>query len=164
MATSIEYFNKMLGNPNIQAALKTIRFCEGTLAEDGYAYMFTSSPKNDLRITDFAQHPNRVITASGISSTAAGAYQILKRTDDELNKTYGFTDFQPHTQDLKCVALLDRRDVLNSVANGFFLQEKVMSKLSQEWASMPFSRYGQPTKSMQQVREYYLSVGGKIGA
>ncbi len=163
MATSITYLESMLLNPNIQAALKTIRFCEGTSAPDGSSYIFGSSPKNKLRFTDFSKHPNDRQSHNGISSTASGAYQILKKTDDMLNATYGFTDFTPYTQDLKCCAILDRIGVLKSVANGLMLQETVMTKLSGQWASLPLSLYGQPIKSMADVRTVYTANGGGIG-
>jgi len=35
-----------------------------------------------------------------------------------------------------------------------------MSKLSYEWASLPPGRYGQPNKSMTQMRSTYCAAAG----
>lgn len=163
MATSIQFLESLLTNPNIKAALASIRHCEGTSAPDGYNYIFGSSPRNKLRFKGYDKHPNNLQIHNGIRSTAAGAYQILYRTDCELNEKYGFTDFSPRTQDLKCLALFDRRDVLIPVSKGLMLQDKVMTELSKEWASLPLSIYGQPTHSMADVRKVYMGSGGLIG-
>ncbi len=163
MATSISYLEALLDNPNIKAALATIRHTEGTEAADGYNYIFGSSPRNGLRFTGFATHPNNMQRHNGISSTAAGAYQILNQTYKDLCEKYGFKTFEPHDQDLMCLALFDRRGLLNAIAKGLMLQDKVMSELSCEWASLPYSKYGQPTHSIADVRKVYLENGGSIG-
>lgn len=162
MATSIDFLEKMLANANVQAALKVIRYTECKDTPDCYQYVFGSSPNNKLRFTDFSKHPDNLQKHNGISSTAAGAYQILKRTYDELCATYKFTDFTPHTQDLMCCALFDRRGVLAAISKGKFLSEEVMGALSEEWASLPYSSYGQPTHSIADVRTKYLENGGSF--
>lgn len=162
MATSIAYLGQMLQNTNIQAALATIRHTEGTSADDGYFYVFGSSPHNTLRFTG-EDHPNDHQVHNGITSTAAGAYQILHGTYDDLCKKYGFTDFTPHSQDLMCLAIFDMIGVLNAVGKGLILQDEVMTKLSQQWASLPYATYGQPTHTIAAVREVYTAAGGSIG-
>jgi len=163
MATSKEFLETMLQNENVQAALKCIRHTEGTSADDGYNYIFGSSPNNDLRFADMSQHPNDKQTHNKITSTAAGAYQILYSTYADLCEKYGFTDFEPHTQDLMCCAIFDLINVLTAVSKGLLLSEAVMTKISNQWASMPYSKYGQPTHTIADVREFYLSVGGTLG-
>lgn len=162
MATSISYLEKMLENKDIQAALSVIRHTEGTSAKDGYFYIFGSTPTNTLRFNDFAKHPNILKVFNGISSTAAGAYQILYKTYLELCERYGFRDFLPRTQDLMAIALFDELNVLTLVATGYMLREDVMKKLANTWASLPFSPYGQPTHTLADVTAVYEGNGGAV--
>lgn len=162
MATSIAYLKQMRLNPNIQAAITTIRTTEGTLAEDGYYYLFGSSPKNNIRFKDLSKHPSIIQRHNNISSTAAGIGQILYATYGKLCKIYGFTDFSKETQELMIIALFDDRNTLNDIADGYFFREDVIRKLSMVWASLPKSQYGQPTHSMLSCIEYYTKAGGVI--
>jgi len=164
MATSIEFLKNMLSNSNIQAALKTIRMTECNDAPECYQYLFGSTVNNDIRFTDYSKHPNSMQVHNGIDSTAAGAYQILYRTYNELCQKYGFDgSFDPAAQDLMAVAIFDEIGVLMSVSKGLMLQEDVMTKLALQWASLPYSRYNQNPKTIAQVRAIYLAAGGSIG-
>jgi len=163
MATSKDYLEKMLLNPNVQAVIKTIRKTEGTSAADGYGYLFGSTPHNNIRFTDFSKHPNNHQIHNGINSTAAGIAQILYKTYVDLCEKYGFTDFEPHTQELMFCALFDQINVLGDVAKGLYLRDTVQSKIGTIWASQPMSKYGQPTHSIADCREYYLQSGGQVG-
>lgn len=165
MPTSINYLKQMLLNKNIQAAMKTVRHTEGTTDEGGYKYLFGSSPSNSIRFQDFSTHPNIQQNLNGYKSTAAGAYQILHPTYVGLLKTYGIKDgFTPADQDLLFVAILDSVGVLNDVSKGYMFRDDVMSKLSSQWASLPFSNSGQPKHSIADVRKYYIDGGGVIGS
>jgi len=163
MATSIEYLEQSLANPNVKAVIDTIRHTEGTSAPDGYGYLFGSTPNNTLRFTDFSTHPNNHQIHNGINSTAAGIGQILYGTYTDLCTKYGFTDFEPHTQELMFCALFDQINVLGALTKGFYLRDDIQSKIGTIWASQPMSKYGQPTHSIADVRAFYLSVGGCIG-
>jgi len=166
MATSIGYLKGMLLDTDIKAVLRTIRRGEGTIAPDGYSYLFGSSPKNNRRFTDFSTHPNQrfTFTINGVTNitSAAGAYQILKKTFDTLCFKYGFKDFTPQTQDLMALALFDTRGCLKAVADGNFFDPEIMDRLNNEWASLPMAGYGQPEKSMDQVKRWYIMEGGII--
>ncbi len=164
MATSITYLKKMLLNPNVKAAITTIRTTEGTLAADGHFYLYGSSPRNKLRFTDLSKHPNSKQTHNGITSTAAGIGQILYGTYVNLCKIYKFTDFSLETQELMIVALFDDCNTLRDIANGYMFREDVLRKLSNIWASLPLSRHGQPTHSVAETRGYYTKAGGVIGS
>lgn len=131
----------------VQAALRTIRFCEGT-AGDGYRMMFGGK-----LFDSFADHP-RVATkftlaGKQLTSTAAGAYQFLSRTWDEAKNALGLTDFSPINQDRAAVWLIWRRKALDQILNGDF--EGAIRKLNLEWASLPGSPYGQPVKTLEAV-------------
>ncbi len=162
MATSLEFLKMANGNAFIKAAQKTIRTTEGTNTPDGYNYLFGSSPKNDIRFSGYATHPNILETENGYSTTAAGAYQILSNTFVELCNEYGFTDFSPATQDLMFCALLDQKNCLQKVVNGYFMTTTVQTLLGEIWASLPLSPYGQPTHTLIQVADIYKQNGGEI--
>lgn len=144
---------------NIKAFLQTIQFTEGTyLKANPYAVLFGGST-----FSDFSTHPNvrvpfhnplRSTPGNNDYSTAAGAYQILKGTDDSLGG--GF--FDPETQDLKGVELIKRRGAYNDILNDDI--ETAARKLSPEWASMPYSTSGQPKKSLTKVKSVYEAAKG----
>lgn len=164
MATSIDFLKNMITNSNVIAALKTIRTTECNDAPECYQYLFGSTVNNDIRFTDYSKHPNNLQTHNGISSTAAGAYQILYRTYTELVTKYGFDgSFDPAAQDLLAVAIFDEIGVLTAVSKGLMLQDTVLNKISNQWASIPDNSYGQNPKTVAQVREIYLAAGGSIG-
>jgi len=147
-----------LEQPNVQAFLRVIRAGEGTTDADGYRRMFGGA-----HFDSFADHPRVVHTfklkkGGSLSSSAAGAYQFLERTWDELVAEYGFSDFTPKTQDLAAVALLVRRKALADIIAGRF--QKAVRKCNREWASLPESPYGQPTKTMDQAVAIYADHGG----
>lgn len=152
-------FDKILADGNIQAFLQVIRKGEGTLGDDGYRTHFGGS-----LFDSFADHPRRVISAglgkNKYSSSAAGAYQFLTRTWDGLVKKYGFPDFSPASQDKGAVALIAGRNALNDVIAGRI--ETAINKCNKEWASLPGSPYGQPTKTMDQALETYRLAGGYL--
>lgn len=157
----------MLLNKNIQAALMTIRKCEGTSAPDGYRYIFGSTPTNTVRFNDFSTHPNikkdyTDKAGKKIITTAAGAYQIIYRTYNMLCRAYGFKDFEPRTQDLMALALFDAEGVLNAVAAGKFFDINVLDGLNDQWASLPGAGYNQPEKSIAAVKNFYLTSGGEV--
>jgi muramidase (phage lysozyme) len=147
----------LLDDANVRAFLAVIRAGEGTADEAGYRRHFGG------RLFDsFADHPRVSITAGlgrhQYTSTAAGAYQFLARTWDGLVRQYGFDDFEPATQDIAAVALIDGRKALDDVLAGRFAQ--AVAKCAREWASLPGSPYGQPTRTMAQAEEVYRLAGG----
>jgi muramidase (phage lysozyme) len=167
MATSIAYLEQMLQNKNIQAAVMAIRKCEGTAMQDGYRYLFGSTPSNATRFNDFSTHPNikkQYTDKAGktITTSAAGAYQITHPTYEGLCDTYGFKDFTPHTQDLMAVALFDQANVLKAVAEGRFFEPKVLDALNNIWASLPGAGYNQPERSLVIVKGFYTTAGGEV--
>lgn len=148
-----------LSNANLQAFLRMIRYAEGTASPNGYRTLFGG------RLFDgYADHPRIAVTATvggaSITSTAAGAYQILARTWDGIKRAAGVSDFSPASQDRAAAALIRRRGALNDVLGGRF--EAAVAKCAEEWASLPGSPYGQPRKTMQQVTAAYTGAGGWI--
>jgi hypothetical protein len=114
----------------------------------------------------FADHPKKVIerTLGGrpIASSAAGRYQFLARTWASLVLQHSFPDFSPPWQDAGAVALIAGRGALQDVRAGRL--DAAVKKLAPEWASLPGAPYGQPVKSMEFVRAFYLRAGGRLDA
>lgn len=151
-----------LTHSNVQAFLDTLRYCEGTPDEDGYRRMFGGK-----LFDSFDKHPGEARTATfkgglTVTSTAAGAYQYLLRTWTGVATQYGFADFSPKNQDLGAVALILGRKALDDVIAGRF--EEAVRKCNKEWASLPGSPYGQPVKTMAQIRQVYEAHGGTYAA
>ena len=151
--------DEALENPNIAAILASIRWAEGTADPDGYRRHFGGE-----LFESFADHPRRVITAlSGgreIKSTAAGAYQFLEGTWDDVAPRIGASDFSPYWQDRAAVYLIKRRGALDDAASGRF--HEALAKLRQEWASLPGAGYGQPEKSAEALARVYADNGGNF--
>lgn len=134
-------YDVTLQNPNVQAFLALIRHCEGA----GYTTLFGGES-----FEDFSQHPNKAIRkqlgGEWLTSTAAGAYQFLKRTWDECAKALELEDFSPPNQDRAALYLIERRRALPAVMEGDWTT--ALERCNREWASLPGSPYGQPTKSL----------------
>lgn len=158
---------------NIKAFLKVIQFSEGTLKNlNPYAVTFGFS----FVIRDFSDHPANLGTwqggklsnstcanagqPSGCVSTAAGAYQIIRPTWNAIKKAYPNIRFNSEGQDKGAIHLITKRKALADLENGKFYD--AIAKLNKEWASLPGSPYGQPTKKMQDLVKVYTDNGGVI--
>lgn len=138
---------------NIRAFLIMIQYAEGTYGKDGYKKLYGGSSFND-----FAKHPNSPQTKWGITSTAAGAYQILNKTWLELQSKLGLTDFSPVNQDKAAIELIRRRKALDDVYAGRF--KEAIAKCRKEWASLPGAGYGQNEKNIQNLMAVIKVAGG----
>lgn len=143
----------VLSNANLRAFLRVIRVGEGTADEAGYRRIFGGQ-----LFESFADHPRVRITKSGITSTAAGAYQFLASTWDETKSMMGLSDFSPGSQDLGAVGRIAARGALEDVMAGRFAL--AVAKCAKEWASLPGSPYGQPTISHAKAAQIYAAAGG----
>lgn len=148
-----------LSNANLQAFLRMIRYAEGTASANGYRMLFGGG-----LFEGYDDHPRTPVTATlggkRITSTAAGAYQFLERTWDDIKRAAGVSDFSPESQDRAAAALIRRRGALADVYAGRF--SEAVRKCAREWASLPGSPYGQPVKTMAQVTAAYQGAGGWI--
>ena len=138
---------------NPKAMLETIAFAEGTAGSCGQDGYNTGFAFNCFRSCN--AHPNTVWRSSGYASSAAGRYQFLSATWKGL----GYTSFSPGNQDRGALKLIERRKVTLPDGRALTATEmsNAMKKLSYEWASLPGSPYGQPTKSLSAVRAKYCS-------
>jgi len=135
-----------------RALLDTIAYTEGTAGScenDGYDTGFGYNC-----FASCASHPHTVWG----NSSAAGRYQFLDFTWDGLGKS----DFGPRNQDIAAMDLVRRRGV--TIPQDRPLDEEefeaAMRKLGYEWASLPFSPYGQPVKTLEDTRAHYCAFAG----
>lgn len=145
----------LLENVNIDAFLTLIRTGEGTTGQNGYRTMFGGG-----LFTSYADHPRQKITRSGITSTAAGAYQFLASTWDGISKRYDLHDFSPESQDIAALGLIKGRGALADVLAGRF--RAAIDKCNKEWASLPGSPYGQPTLTYSRAQSILAANGAQM--
>lgn len=138
---------------NLKAFLIMIQYSEGTFGKDGYRMLYGGGIFNDL-----SKHPNTRVTKWGITSTAAGAYQILNKTWNELQTKLKLPDFSPLSQDKAAIELIRRRKALEDVMAGRFAQ--AIEKCKKEWASLPGAGYGQNEKNAKSLLAVYKIAGG----
>ena len=138
----------------------SIAFAEGTRnhSKDGYDVMFS------YRIAGSCQaHPNTCIKYGSTCSTAAGRYQFLSKTWKSVAAARNLGTFEPENQERGAAYLISttrRVSVPQSRAMTATEFSNAMSKLSYEWASLPPGRYGQPNKTLSQMRSTYCSIAG----
>lgn len=144
-------------NPNVQAFLRVIRRGEGTSDDAGFRRIFGGQ-----LFDSFADHPRILIVKNGYRSTAAGAYQFIVGTWDETRKIMGLNDFSPAAQTRGAVGRIAARGALDDVIAGRF--EAAIKKCAKEWASLPYSPYGQPVITMAVATNVYTAAGGTISA
>lgn len=141
-----------MSNPRVKAFLDLIARAEGTynVGDNGYNILYGYE-----RFTDYSKHPNRAISKGGLTSTAAGRYQFLKKTWDGVKAALSLPDFGPASQDKGAVYLVQQRGALNDVINGNV--QAAIQKVNKEWASFPGSPYGQGTRSLTQMLTWYAA-------
>ena len=138
---SKEEYAALLSHPNAQRALETIRYAEGTARrDDPYRVGFGFS-----HISDLTDHPRTFAAYANTRTSAAGAYQALSRSWDEVANKLDLPDFGPRSQDIFALARMDYRDALEPALKGDF--DKFVQRANKEWASFPGSPYGQPVKN-----------------
>jgi muramidase (phage lysozyme) len=162
--------NFPVSSNNLTAFLQVIRYAEGTASADGYRIQYTGA-----RFSSFGDHPRRVICGgirgSQVCSSAAGAYQFLETTWDDVATAIGASDFSPDWQDRGAIELIRRSKALEDVEAGRI--EEAIAKVAPVWASFPRYRgdyngvYGQSVVSMEELlREFtgYLAGLGGSGS
>jgi muramidase (phage lysozyme) len=157
-------YEELLQRPQVRALLNTIRYAEGTPGETGYQTMFGGGKFDTSKGW---KHPDKVISSGGYNSAAAGAYQFLPGTWQGTAKELGLPDFSPKSQDLAALYLIDKK---RGALDPFLKGEKfgtVLNKLAPEWAALPTSSggsyYGQPSKKLGDLYQYYEQQKQKVG-
>jgi len=141
------------GLQNLRAFLMMIQYAEGTTGGNAYRTLFGGG-----LFYSFSQHPNIRVTKSGITSTAAGAYQILYHTWTELQQALRLPDFTPASQDRGAIELIRRKGALADVLAGRITA--AIYKCRKVWASFPGAGYGQGERSINSLLTVYRQSGG----
>lgn len=142
---------------NLQAFLWMIRVSEGTSGPNGYSTLV-----GGRQFVGFTDHPRILVDLPnlGIKSSAAGAYQIIRRTWDSVRGKLGLADFSPASQDAAAIELIRQRGALADVRAGNFAA--ALDKCKKEWASLPGAGYGQHENSFARLQQAYITAGGYI--
>ena len=147
-----------------RAFLDAIAFCEGTdngrqqTRNHGYDVVVGGS-----LFTDYSKHPNRLIKLRpGLSSSAAGRYQLLSKYFDTYKKQLGLPDFGQASQDQIALQQINERRALEDIDAGRI--REAVEKCNKTWASLPGSPYGQHTYSMDVFLTQFKKAGGVVAS
>lgn len=157
MAVIEKYSNGKPVHANVRAFLDTLGWSEGTTtikgSDDGYNVLVGGKLFND-----YSKHPDILVDLPryGIKSTAAGRYQFLTRTWNNIVRIYGFRGrFTPEAQDLAAIKLLDECKATPHIEAGRIAQAVKLA--APIWASLPGAGYGQREHELVKLLEIYAS-------
>jgi muramidase (phage lysozyme) len=154
-------------DPRIKAFLDVLGFTEGTGTNYGKVVngRVISAPYNpelvgkyNVSVTNLNRHPEILVQVNAsIKSTAAGRYQFLGSTWEELN----MPDFTARSQDVGAVKLMKRRKMIEPLLGGNL--RSAVTNGAPEWASLPTagggSYYGgQPSRTFEEITTEYNSA------
>ncbi|MEQ5770019.1 glycoside hydrolase family 104 protein [Halomonas sp. H33-56] len=110
----------------------------------------------------YDDHPRRSVylPAYGIRSTAAGRYQFLVGTWDDLVARFGLPDFSPASQDAGAMQLIRQCRALDLVYDGKI--HEAIHACRRIWASLPGAGYGQREVATDELVEVYRQAGGLV--
>nr|DAK11903.1 MAG TPA: lysozyme [Caudoviricetes sp.] len=160
---SVSKYEKLLDNPMARRALDIIAASENA----DYNTTFGGGT-----FDDFSRHPNiqrkfKQKDGTTNSSGAAGRYQFLKKTWDDLRNDLGLKDFSPRNQDIGALALLDQargsggKSALELALEGNY--QGMVEKAGNIWASFPSApaKYSQPKHGWNKMNKIIASATGK---
>ena len=155
-------------NPPLKAFLDMIAWSEGTsrnpLTKDGGYDVIVSGPNGPEIFADFSDHPFAMgrpakMVRPGLTSTAAGRYQLLLKWWRAYQPMLHLGDFSPASQDAVAIQQIKERGALLDIENGKI--EMAIALCSNIWASLPGNQYGQPKHEVSElVQQYNSSLGG----
>ena len=143
---------------NLDAFLDMIAVSEGTahLGDAGYNVVVGGT-----LFDGYEDHPRRLVhIREGLSSTAAGRYQLLKRYFDHYKALLALPDFSPESQDKIAIQQIREFKGLPLIEAGLF--EQAVAKLAPLWASLPGAGYGQHENRIGKLIAAYKDAGGTI--
>lgn len=145
---------------NLSAFLDTIGVSEGTSTnpktkDGGYDVLFGGGI-----FTDYSDHPRQHITVNGITSTAAGKYQILAHIFDAYKALLSLPDFSPASQDAIASRIIQEQHALDDIDEGNI--PTAIYQLASQWASFPGNSYGQHQQRLDFLIKTYQNSGGNL--
>ncbi|SFU86366.1 glycoside hydrolase family 24 protein [Halomonas korlensis] len=144
---------------NVSAFLHMLAHAEGTTgfgSQDGYNVIVGGGVFHG-----YDDHPRQSIHLPryGISSTAAGRYQFLISTWDDLVRRFGYRDFSPANQDAGAIQLIRQCRALRLVKDDQL--KEAIDACSAIWASLPGAGYGQREVAIDELESVYRQAGGR---
>lgn len=113
---------------------------------------------------DYFDHPNVLVPLPklGISSTAAGRYQLLRRYFVAYKKQFPkhIIDFSPYAQDWIAMQQIREQKAMPDVIAGRF--NVAVKKVANIWASLPGAGYGQHENKLDALRLAFVNAGGVL--
>lgn len=149
------YLAKLAADANVVAFLRVIR--EGESGQDVTDYRRVQQARG---VRHFPAppwvHPGK--PATGGSTPAAGAYQIMAGTWKRVSAALGLADFSPAEQDRAAIGLMAYRGALPAVLAGDLAA--AFAALRDEWVSLPgASQAGKLTA--ERAAAVFAAYGGK---
>lgn len=155
--------------PNLTAFLDMLSVSEGTSTSpatvcEGYDVIVTGVDGVAEIFDDFSDHPfangrkSKVINSHGLTSNASGRYQFMLRDWAHYRDQLALPDFGPHSQDLWATQLIRERHALEDIDAGHIAI--AIAKVSNLWASLPGSGYGQHENRLAALEDAYERAGG----
>lgn len=142
-------------NPNVIAYLNMLSASEGT-TEFGYQQGFGRRNK----IESLSDHPRTFHSFTQTDgkknrTSAAGRYQFLSRTWDDMAGKLGLEDFGPESQDLAAIGLIAQAGALDDLVGGNI--DSALKKTGKIWASLPTapSAYKQPKRDQAFINRFF---------
>lgn len=110
----------------------------------------------------YADHPRRLVRLPrlGISSTAAGRYQLLSRYWDHYRRQLRLEDFGPISQDRVALQQIREQRALGDIQAGRIAE--AIAKCRNIWASLPGAGYGQREHAADDLIAQYIAAGGAL--
>lgn len=107
-------------------------------------------------------HPNKLVwlPSLGISSTAAGRYQILHRNFDYYTKILGLNDFGHFSQDMIALQMIRERNALTLINDGKITE--AINKVRNIWASLPGAGYNQHENKLEMLLKAFTDSNGTL--
>lgn len=151
------------GGQNVLAFLDMIAYAEGT--DNGRQK--TNHHGYDVVVggglfTDFSDHPRKLvkIKSLGVSSTAAGRYQLLSRYWDAYRDYLKLPDFGPVSQDKVAIQQIRECKAIELIQEGKFAE--AVWRCRRIWASMPSSGWNQHEHDLVTLEDAFREAGGTV--
>ncbi|HEY2452889.1 MAG TPA: glycoside hydrolase family 104 protein [Scandinavium sp.] len=149
---------------NMKAYLSMLGWSEGTTTIKGSDNGYNVIVGGGL-FTSYADHPHKSvkIPSLGISSTAAGRYQLLAKYWDGKNGykySLKLSNYGPESQDAVAVQQIKEQGAYADIESGNI--KAAIQKCSNIWASLPGAGYGQHEQKIDDLLAVYRENGGIV--
>lgn len=156
---------------NYKAFVDMIAWAEGTstnsASQNGYNVMFGNKIFNDYSTHPFAKPTQKSVGFTDLKgrankSNAAGRYQFILKTWNEIQQTLKLPDFNPDSQERGVLFLIkNRRKALDAVKEGDL--KTAIWLCRNEWASFPGNNYSQGGgKTYEALKAKFIEFGGVV--